>query len=719
MLAVIGQEEAESFEPLIESTLSLLRAKDPLQIIATLARYGLQVRVTDDGVRSKSAMSDIEQHHVELLQALLLTLPLEAWGKGPAVPPDITAVMENVTKLAQAFHRRRFVQAENAADQQERTVLFLREMMRLRTQVVRNWGYFGDVVALSEELYRGLDAEFLAAHGFTASQLISVAHGVLKLVEARSNERFLLMTRVFRERKIPRLVRQYYKLMPGIHGDPEELIADIPPSATLRDVQSRLLAHADLSLADGLMFTPAEVAGPTGVEAEISARILRVLSLKPAVLAEANKEHLFLDNPAWTAPFVDLDGGFFCPIPQMVFSFIHDIMAGLADGAGASAKLEALRARFLEAKAEQLLRQALAGADIKPGVKWRVGDQLFETDVAGLIDRTVIVLEAKSGALTGPALRGAVPRLQRHVKDLVIDPAIQSGRLEELIWKAKAGDADAIVTLAPFAWDWAKIDTVVRLSITLEDFSVLGSSEQELREAGWLPHDVDLPPSIHVADFGCLADILDRPALFVHYLMERHRFQKVMQVLGDELDLLGFYLTTGFNLAELEAAAGQLVLSGESGPIDHYYNNRDAGIAVPKPKPRLTPWLIQTLDALGERKPQTWLQFSIDLLRMGSFEEQRQLDKALDRLRAQVRRQWRTPEHTNTLIVTPPEFREAVLVFHVYPPQLADKRKATLQSIVGDALSASGRKRCLMISRNTEAWDDPYSFVGVAYNRPP
>ena len=59
------------------------------------------------------------------------------------------------------------------------------------------------------------------------------------------------------------------------------------------------------------------LAGPTGVEAEIGARVLKVLSLRPAALAEANKEHLFLNNPTWTAPFVDLDGGFFCPIPQM------------------------------------------------------------------------------------------------------------------------------------------------------------------------------------------------------------------------------------------------------------------------------------------------------------------------------------------------------------------------------------------------------------------
>jgi hypothetical protein len=70
---------------------------------------------------------------------------------------------------------------------------------------------------------------------------------------------------------------------------------------------------------------------------------------------------------------------------------------------------EKARSSYLQEKLEATLRSALPGADITPGAKWKIGDQVFETDVLVVIDRTVIAAEAKANRLTLYALVEKIP----------------------------------------------------------------------------------------------------------------------------------------------------------------------------------------------------------------------------------------------------------------------------------------------------------------------
>ena len=119
----------------------------------------------------------------------------------------------------------------------------------------------------------------------------------------------------------------------------------------------------------------------------------------------------------------------------------------LAHKAGILAQLEERRADYLEERIGDLLVAALPTAAVRNGIKWRVGDVGYETDHVALIDKTAVIVEDKSAALTGPGLRGAPDRVRRHVHDLIADPSEQSARLEAMIRRAAAGDADAVESL--------------------------------------------------------------------------------------------------------------------------------------------------------------------------------------------------------------------------------------------------------------------------------
>ena len=92
-----------------------------------------------------------------------------------------------------------------------------------------------------------------------------------------------------------------------------------------------------------------------------------------------------------------------------------------------------------------------------------------------------------------------------------------------------------------------------------------------------------------LADFETVIDILERPAFLLHDFAERQRVQKEGHVFADEIDFLGTYLENGLNLGDLEKEKLNVALTGASAPIDHYYNSADAGVNVPKPRPRLSP----------------------------------------------------------------------------------------------------------------------------------
>lgn len=713
-MAAMGERRAEEFPELLTKLRASLSRFYPPHCLSVLATYGLQTGVSEDGVADKKMAPITQQFHIELLQALILMMPLDQWSQEPATPNDIQEIIDTVNKLGDAFHQRRFLAVHENRDLQSRTVLTLQERIRIHTQAVRNWGYFDDVVAISRELYSDLDVAFKEKLKFTATDLIAVSRHLVSVVDIRSNERWKLLKRIFRERRIDRLVRRYYADYPNVGGDPEEYIRHVPPDTSLEAVAAKLLSHADLALAAVYFFRPEALAADLEVPPETVTAVLRALSVTPGALAENDPEHFFLSNPTWKSPVIELDGGFYCPTPQSIFSHVHDVMRMLAERAGVSGLLERRRAEYLEEKVHSLLERALPGADLRCGTKWSTGGVEYETDHVAVLDKTVIVVEDKSAALSPAGLRGAPDRVKRHIRELVLAPTEQSARLIDLIKKAAANDTAAKGVLEPFELDFSKTERFVQISVTLDDFSVLCSAERTLKKAGWIPENVNLATTLNVADLQVVTEILDKPSYFVHYFAERGRIQKVLEIVADELDFLGFYLETGMNVWNLEVEKASLTLTGMSRTLDRYYQSRDAGVRLPKPHLKIQPYYASLIEAMEGRRFPGWLNVTADLLRSANFDDQKNLDRRLAKLKANVARNWRDPEHQCCLVLTPPETRETAIVFYAYPPQLASRRKEIVGELAGRALDLSARDRCVVVCRNIERWADPYSFVVIA-----
>ncbi|WP_294329789.1 hypothetical protein [uncultured Sphingomonas sp.] len=711
-----ARDDVEKYPALLDQVFGVLKERMPETVVSNFAFYGTRAAINNKG-ETRTLTKGVEQHHIELLQAMALTLPVAQWGKAPSTPEVLQTVFDSVPKLCDTIFKRRLIAEEDEVDDGQRALMALQEKIRLHTQSVRNWGYFGEVKQICRELYSPLDVKLEAAAGYTFSDILDVSESVLTTIEQRGNDHLYALRRVINARDRKTMVEAYFREFAGLVGTPEGLLDVIPQGTSREGVMAFLMSHADLRHSADMSVTAAGVAALTGKEEERVERVLRMLSIEPGEIAELKIEHMFLSNPVWARPGIYLAGSYMFVMPQAIFSHINEIMWNVASAAKIENDLVVRRATYLEDKTESVIRSVLPTAVITKNAKWMAGTQQFETDIIAVVDKTVFLAEAKSHRLTPQGLRGAPYRLKRHLNDMVVAPSVQSERLAKHIFAARAGDADSLKITQSLSLDPEAVDQIIRISLTLDDLSVLSSSEEEMSKAGLIPDGHNLAPAMHIADLCCIAHILDEELPFLHYFSERFHFQKHFDVLGDELDFLGIYLSTGFNLGAEREDFHRLMVSGMSGIIDRYYNARDAGIELKKPAPTIHRIYKEIVDKLARTKPNGWTTMGIFILSSASPEEQPKVERGLNRLRRSATRKKAKPGHDCFMEIVPPLSRKATVGFYVHQAAHASLRREHMEHFAAEALERDDATSCVVFAKNTENWSSPYEAVFLVQRR--
>lgn len=153
------------------------------------------------------------------------------------------------------------------------------------------------------------------------------------------------------------------------------------------------------------------------------------LSVSPGDLAQANPDHLHLDNPIWRKPFVKFDGRLFCFTPQTLFWAQDEVLAELATSIWQqpAQNLGEARGAALERLLGETLTKMLPHARVLTSSKWtdpRDG-RGYETDAIVLIDGMVLIWEAKSVALSAIARRGSNEWFKTF-DDIVVQACVQA-----------------------------------------------------------------------------------------------------------------------------------------------------------------------------------------------------------------------------------------------------------------------------------------------------
>jgi hypothetical protein len=67
-------------------------------------------------------------------------------------------------------------------------------------------------------------------------------------------------------------------------------------------------------------------------------------------------------------------------------------------------------------------------------------------------------------------------------------------------------------------------------------------------------------------------------------------------------------------------------------------------------------------------------------------------------------------------LVSPPPFREGLILFGVYEPGQDRAVELTAEHQIAQAFDDTGRDRCLVIGKRTDCWSQPYNLIAMAYD---
>jgi len=308
-------------------------------------------------------------------------------------------------------------------------------------------------------------------------------------------------------------------------------------------------------------------------------------------------------------------------------------------------------------------------------------------------------------------LRGGIKSAKTRIKKLIVEPAIQASRLEDAIIDFQTTQKDSFQIDLPF--ELKEIKSIIKLTVTLEDFATIQSNTAMLVKSGVMDANAPIIPTIAIADLKVVLELLGNEAERIHYLNRRNEIQNSVHYIGDELDLLSYYFKKGFVFGEFEKSNTTLNLTAMSKPIDDYYQAVEKGGSLPKPKRILTKWYADICQFLLERRNPGWSEIATIILGM-DFDEQKSMSAKFNSLCKRLVKQKRYKDgQLDAVMHIPAENRKYGIMYVTFFEEDRERRHTIMENASIHAFDESPIERCLVIARDLNGKDYPYTTLAI------
>jgi hypothetical protein len=713
----VAKHHEEDYLARLRRIEELIRSANPLNVLAHYAYYDLLLLDQIEG-RKEIADKRLQQHNVELLQALYLTLPASEISRNPIGPSSLAELSDCLSALAPAFSLKRL------ADKPSDVSVLPVELIRMHTQAIRNLGYPEQIFTFLTEVFAPLDSDMAKLSGIKPSLLVAMMSKLMRRVEDSVNDRRAKLRLFATAKTIEQAVGAYYKLISTDENMQKMLDLSASRKWTLLETKTVLLLHFDLDLWTLYQFSPEDfvTAYPESISEDAIRTLLALWSFKPGDLHSHNKEHFFLSNPIWKRPIIQLsEDAYFWPMLQMFMSFGLEMLEALIERHPEVKRQyeDKTRPKYLEDRAARVFRDAFPRSTVLQGSRWydSATKQIFENDLLILMDSFLLVVECKSGSIPPSARRGG-ERLEVAVRKLVKEPAEQSARFVDFLLKNRGAHAFETKRGTTNNCDTSKVRHVIRLSLTLDFFGPLTCMSRLLEKGGILQTDIPPAVTMPLVALETSFELLDGAHQKLHYLSRRSEWESHVDYMADEYDLLAFYIATGFNVGAVEFDNEKhLMLYGLSEKLDEYFRAKVVGKRVSKPSLKLTRWWRDILGQSEERAFEGWTDVGMSLL-SASRSDQWKFEKAANKLKKNVRANWQMKGHENFLVgTTGPAQRQTAISAYAFKDHITrEKRDANLHHIFKRVSSETGCKDVLVIGVDADDGVYPYQFIAFAFD---
>ena len=368
------------------------------------------------------------------------------------------------------------------------------------------------------------------------------------------------------------------------------------------------------------------------------------------------------------------------------------------------------RAEMLEDELATLLARYFPGGKVMRRLEWSdpATNAVYENDAVVAVDRYLLIFEAKSRRISPPALRGAPDRLALEIRKVMVEPAEQSKRLmdmllaERRIHRFQSRDG-------PVQIDSRSVDTFVRVNVSLETIGDLNSRWPELAEARFIAEDAVQIPTMSLGDLETICRSLRSQSSLAHHLRRREDFERNAVYLAGELDLLAFYLATGFNIGDDEFGETSLMIYGMSARLDEYFGPQQPGSPVRLPEAKRTPLWNSILAEIERRASDGWLTITHRLLN-ASYDDQLKVEKHMAVARRKLLRSSDPPAYAAMLAYGPSRGREG-LAFIAFGKMTREERLEFAGETGVNVMDKAGTNDCLVVGFNTNEPPAPYHLI--------
>lgn len=705
----VQRDAVQNYDNALSELQSLLKEYNPIVVLSQLSNYALLGGIGDEVVNEGSR--SISQAHIEICQALILKIDPEKFNLKTPLPEIIQKIIDSLKSLLESNLYKNWNSNISSLSEKDINIRYFKDYIISHTQNVRNWGNFRQVNNISSELYAEFDDKLIKEYGFNSSQVIRFFNYLVKDIEKESTDMFRVFKEIRQSSDIKSMIQSYHAFVDVEKSETEGLLQYFKKHniTDKEDVFINFIYsyHSDQFLPKTFTFNYKAIAKEIDLSEEVVEGILNKFTYSLGDLRECKTEHLFLGNPVWTKPLIMIsEEEFFSPMPQLFFSFILRAFDNLIESIDNN-KLSDTKAKYLENKIEKIVKTRFSEAIIKSSFKW----EEYENDLVVFIDTYIIIFEAKSGKITDSALRGSPDRLKKKVKELLVEPNIQSKRLKDkLIYLINNPDIkDKIRNKLPIIL--TENHRILRVSVQLEYFASLQSNITSLKKTGWIPNDFTPCPSMNIGAFETIFDILEHPIQIINYLEMREEIEEKVKYHGDELDLLVTYINNRFNFINTDSA--MQMIAGTSKSIDDYYQLIDAGMKANKPKMKMNSFFEKILIQLEDRKPHGWILMGSVIYRLLPKDQQGIVDM-LDELKESVAKNWAKGGHENIIIYRPPLLSEYAFCFVYFNNKNKEKRYDFFNEAILTALEPNHVEYCLAIAKNIDMNDISYSMIAIS-----
>jgi len=717
LLRKIGKKADRKFQRKYKNLINWFVEYDSLYLLSFCLNYFLTTEEGYDEEAEKGSLA-FPPHFQEILQAFSLCEKRSFSGK--PLFHDVEKFRKMMRELGDSMIQRLHDIPEKLKTADEVNAYRLRVEMMNHTLAVRGWAYSHQIEKVTEDLCNLINNEFKSIHGVSPWSLFKLFYLMMDAVGDRMNAHRQKLHKVLSQKSHYKICETYEDEFPHL-TKMDRKSQDLLWERVGKDIshfRAIMLSHSDLCLENLLSFSLDEIVGLA--EGELSKEQVGYLFNRIAYsfsdLRDFEKEHILLDNPVHNKPFIKVKQekyftSLWSLLPHISIKILENF---IGENNELKDKYNIAKATYLEDEIEKLFRAHFPTAQIYRSTRWTSpsDNKEYENDLLVIIDSFAIVVEAKSGIVTQAAKRGAPERLFKNLQALIEEPSEQALRFIGFLKQHDSEIEFLDKNRKRIKITHSKVKFYIPLGVTFSQLGVISTNLKLLVSAGVTKKKInELISSINLTDLQIVFELLTTQAQKIHYLQRRREFEAHINYIGDEMDLLAFYLDTGFNVGNREFGEKwhfNLILKSKE--LDPYIINNASGIVSNKPQLKLTKWWLDILNYIELRKPEKWLETCYILLNL-HHEDQQEFENLFKRLVDDIK-QGKTKEKHNWIIFTSANPHRRFVVIG-YPYHDIDKSERNL--MMEDMIYNEDKdiKGALVIAVNSEKKHYPYSAIAT------